>query len=283
MKKKKVIITVCVALCIVLVALVRVFTPYLGRPFLMYCYDEEMSKRGFYPSNTLKRIHSLEADDPVIKFVKYCPELEDIYVYDAHQSGDVIPVDINDIVNPKLKSLHISGEGVNWSALSKCTELEYLNLYDTNLDSFEDISGLEKLETLSIIGDNTEVSLNKLNELKQLWNLDIYCSKYDINCEDFSRLERLAQLSIFCKNDIDCDNFSQMENLCRMFLKTDGKISGLDKLDSVESLTIYSGQLTEEEICGMDSLEEITIYNTKFSEEVESALRENGVIVNYRD
>ncbi|SFD26220.1 leucine-rich repeat domain-containing protein [Ruminococcus albus] len=283
MKKKKVIITVCVALCIVLVALVRVFTPYLGRPFLMYCHDEEIGKRGFHPSNELKSIHSLYADDPVIKFVKYCPELEDIYVYDAHQSGDVIPVDINDIVNPKLKSLYISGEGVNWSGLSKCTELEYLDLYDTNLDSFEDISGLENLETLSIIGDNTEVSLNKLNELKHLWNLDIYCSKYDINCKDFSRLERLARLRIFCKNDIDCDNFSRMENLEMLFLKTEGKISGLDKLDSVVSLTIYSGQVTEDEICGMDSLEEITIYNTKFSEEVESTLREKGVIVNYRD
>ena len=40
MKKKKVIITVCVALCIVLVALVRVFTPYLGRPVSAWPFQQ---------------------------------------------------------------------------------------------------------------------------------------------------------------------------------------------------------------------------------------------------
>ena len=45
MKNKKLMISICVV-CIVLV---RIFTPYLGKPFLIYCSDQN-GDEGFHMS-----------------------------------------------------------------------------------------------------------------------------------------------------------------------------------------------------------------------------------------
>ena len=255
MKKKKIIIGVCVV-CLVLV---RIFTPYLGRPFLIKCYSRESSGKRYYLSNKVYSIHILEADDTIIKFIKYCTELEDVSVSKGYRSGEIIPVDVNDIANPNLKSLQILGETVNLSSLNKCTKLErlFLDIDDLNI---EDISELKKLKYLTIYSNEIN-SLNKLNEFQNLEELELYC--WD--------------------DDIDCADFSKLKNLETLYLSSGGKITGFDKLDSVVEMTIYSGQVKGDEICDMDSIQSVTVYHDKFSEEVESALREKGVFVNYRD
>ncbi|SFD26255.1 hypothetical protein [Ruminococcus albus] len=251
--KKKIIIAVCVV-CLVLV---RIFTPYLGRPFLIKCYSRESSGKRYYLSNKLNNIHILEADDTIIKFIKYCTELEDVSVSEGHRSGEIIPVDVNDIANPNLKSLQILGEAVNLSSLNRCTELErlFLEIDDLNI---EDISELKKLKYLTIYSNEIN-SLNKLNEFQNLEELELHC--WD--------------------DDIDCADFSKLKNVEKMFLSSGGKITGLDKMDSVVELRIYSDQVTEDELCGMDSLEGVTVYHDKLSEKVESKLREKGVFVKY--
>ncbi|MCR5539394.1 MAG: hypothetical protein K6F71_00955 [Ruminococcus sp.] len=255
MKKKKIIIGVCVV-CLVLV---RIFTPYLGRPFLIKCYneDDERSERGYYLSNKVRSMYFTGADDPSIKFVRYCSGLEDIMVSDSFLSD--IPLDINDISNPNLKRIGILTEAVNWSSLNRCTDVDDLGIRADNLNMFEDISGLKKLESLWLYINEAD-SLSKLNEFQNLKRLEIH-SQSDIHFEELSNLENLETL----------------------YLSSGGKITGFDKLDSVVELRIYSDQVTEDELCGMDSLERVTVYHDKLSEKVESALREKGVIVNYRD
>ncbi|MCR5539392.1 MAG: hypothetical protein K6F71_00945 [Ruminococcus sp.] len=283
MKKKKVIITVCVALCIVLVALVRVFTPYLGRPFLIYChgytnyYGNKGSKEKFYLSGDLKKIDLFSSRESCVKFVRYCSDLEELTVY-----GYPYTFNIKDISNPNLKKLDMSGYGVNWSSLNNCTELKDLCISFSDFYTTEDISKLIKMETLSILVNKTELSLNKLNELQNLRKLELNC-KSDIDWVEPLQLKNLNELDIYCANDIDCENLSNLENLETLSLKTDGKITGLDKMDNVVEMYISSDQVTEDEICGMDSLKEITIHITKLSEKVESTLREKGVTIKYID
>lgn len=257
MKKKKVII----AVCIILIVLVRVFTPYLGKPFVIHINAGDIAGpniNGFCLSNKVKYIGLFHSDDSGIKFIKYCTGLEELSVSDSIVSDR--PVDVNDIANPNLKSLQIMGDAVNWSGLNKCTELKELNLSETNLNSFEDISGLKKLEYLRIYNYNIDraVSLDNLNEL-----------------------ENLKELEIACHNDIDCENISQLENLETLYLSTEGKISGLDKLDSVVSLSLNSSvQEIGDELCDMDNLKELHLYNsTKVSLEIQNTLKENGVTI----
>ncbi|SDA25177.1 hypothetical protein SAMN02910447_02564 [Ruminococcus sp. YE71] len=50
MNKKKHFIIVCV-ICI---ALIRIFTPYLGKPFLIFCDNDKAES--FYLSNNVKKL-----------------------------------------------------------------------------------------------------------------------------------------------------------------------------------------------------------------------------------
>ncbi|MCR5539391.1 MAG: hypothetical protein K6F71_00940 [Ruminococcus sp.] len=247
MKKKPVIIAVCV----LIVVLVRLFTPYLGRPFILYCDHGE--RKGFILSTSIKKIDINSAYDPCLRFVKYCPKLEMIDVSGYSEKN------LDHISNPNLKSIIISGDCANWSSLNKCTELEYLDILHGNFQTVEDISGLEKLRVLHIVAPASEFSLNKLNELKNLY-----------------------WLQIVCDNDIDCEYFSQLEKLDSLDLSTYGKITGLDKLDSVTSLILHHpNEEVEKDICGMDSLRELKVYGTKFSDEVDIELEEKHVSVKY--
>lgn len=249
MNKKKYIIIVCV-ICI---ALIRIFTPYLGRPFLIYCDNDKT--RSFHLSDKVKKIELLSSHEMCIKFIRYCTELEEIEVINT---GKKETLNISDISNPELKRLFIAGKCVNWSSLNKCTELNYLHVYESGFTTTEDISELKKLEMLEII-NITDLSLNKLNELKNL-----------------------KKLEIVCPNDIDCDNFSQLDKLETLYLGTSGKISGLDKMDSVVSLTlVHPDKEIGNDICGMDSLKELTVYDAEFSDEVESTLEKKGVVIEY--
>ena len=193
-------------------------------------------------------------NEPCIKFIRYCPELEKIDFVGPFSKS----LNLNDVSNPNLKKLHLGGKCDNWSSLNKCTGLKELRIgYFSGFTTIEDISGLKELETLAIDGGR-ELSLNELNELKNIKELRIYCGD-DINCEDFSQLEKLETLEI----------------------STYEKISGLDKMDTVKSLTLHqSDPEIGNDICGMDSLEEVTV-DARFSEEVENALREKGVSINY--
>ncbi len=254
MNKKKNIIIVCV-ICI---ALIRIFTPYLGRPFLIYCHtlkDGKIQDEAFHLSNKVKKIKLLSAHEPCTRFIRYCSELEALSVLCYPET-----IDIDDISNPDLKSLFVGGKGVNWSSLNQCTELKKLTISYSNFTTAEDISELKELETLKIIENKTDCSLNKLNELKNL-----------------------KELEIACPNDIDCDNFSQLDKLETLYLGTSGKISGLDKMDSVISLTlVHPDKEIGNDICEMDSLKELTVYDAEFSDEVESTLEKKGVIIEYK-
>ena len=76
--------------------------------------------------------------------------------------------------------------------------------------------------------------------------------------------------------------FSQLEKLDSLDLSTYGKITGLDKLDSVTSLILHHpNEEVEKDICGMDSLRELKVYGTKFSDEVDRELEEKHVSVKY--
>ena len=229
MKKKPVIIAVCV----LIVVLVRLFTPYLGRPFILYCDHGE--RKGFILSTSIKKIDINSAYDPCLRFVKYCTKLEMIDVSGYSEKN------LDHISNPNLKSIIISGDCANWSSLNKCTELEYLNILHGNFQTVEDISGLEKLRVLHIVAPASEFSLN-----------------------------------------IDCEYFSQLEKLDSLDLSTYGKITGLDKLDSVTSLILHHpNEEVEKDICGMDSLRELKVYGTKFCDEVDRELEEKHVSVKY--
>ena len=284
MKKKKVIITVCV----VLIVLVRIYTPYLGKPFLIYCRGGGGSKERFYLSSDVKKILQISSHDSCVKFIRYCSNLEELTVLGYPETFN-----IKDISNPNLKKLDMSGYGVNWSSLNNCTELEDLSICFGDFNTTEDISELKNLEKLSIIKYETDISLNKLNEVKSLKELKLICLD-EIDCADLSQLENLEtlylgadesmsstntklknthylnelknvnKLYIRCQNDINCEDFAKLENVETLSLDTDGKIIG-------------------DEICGMDSLKEITIHKTKLSEKVESTLREKGVTIKYID
>lgn len=250
MKKKIIIITIC---CICL-GLIRAFTPYLGKPFFIYCFDGQTE--GFHLSNDIKNIMLATGHEPCIKFIKYCTALEQIGVATTEAT-----IDINDISNPNLKSMSLSGKCVNWSSLNNCTELEYLNTYQCNLTTIEDISELKKLETLNIHENQTELSLTKLNELKNI-----------------------TELTISCPNDIDCNDFSQLDRLEELYLNSNGKISNLDKMDSVTSLTlVHPDKEIGNDICDMDSLKEVHVFNSKFSDEVEKQLKEKNIVIKYHN
>ena len=249
MNKKKYIIIVCV-ICI---ALIRIFTPYLGRPFLIYCDNDKT--RSFNLSDKVKKIELLSSHETRIKFIRYCTEIEEIEVI---ITGKKETLNISDISNPNLKRLSIAGKCVNWSSLNKCTELNYLHAYESGFTTTEDISELKKLEILEII-NITDLSLNKLD-----------------------KLQNLKKLEIICPNDIDCDNFSQLDKLEMLYLGTSGKISGLDKMDSVVSLSlVHPDKEIGNDICGMASLKELTVYDAEFSDEVESTLEKKGVVIEY--
>lgn len=244
MKKKPLITSICVAvLCI---AMARVFTPYLGKPFLIYCDNDK--SRSLHLSNKVKKIELLSSHEPCIKFIKSCTELEEIEVINTSKKETI---NISDISNPNLKRLSIAGKCVNWSSLNKCTELNYLHAYESDLTSIEDISKLENLETLEIT-PSKELSLSNLNALQSLKELSLI-GLDEIDCEEFSKLDKLEtlylganesmssrftrlknpnqlnelkklkELKIRCQNDIDCENVSQPENLESLYLDTDGK------------------------------------------------------------
>ncbi|WP_242871974.1 MULTISPECIES: hypothetical protein [unclassified Ruminococcus] len=104
----------------------------------------------------------------------------------------------------------------------------------------------------------TELSLNKLNELKPI-----------------------TDLTIVCPNDIDCEDFSQLDKLETLYLSTYGNIFGLDKMDSVTSLTlVHPDKEIGSDICSMDSLRELTVFDTKFSDEVEKNLKKRVLLLN---
>jgi hypothetical protein len=274
MKKKKIIITVCV----VLIVLVRIYTPYLGKPFLIYCCGGGGSKERFYLSSDVKKILQISSHDSCVKFIRYCSNLEELTVLGYPETFN-----IKDISNPNLKKLDMSGYGVNWSSLNNCTELKDLCISFSDFYTTEDISKLIKMETLSILVNKTELSLNKLNELQNLRKLELNC-KSDIDWVEPLQLKNLNELNIYCANDIDCENFTKLENLETLYLGTEGKITGLDKMDSVVSLSLnHPDQAIEEDICDMDSLKEVTVWNTKLSEKVESTLREKGVTIKYEN
>ncbi|SFB84144.1 hypothetical protein [Ruminococcus albus] len=279
MKKKPVIIAVCV----LIVVLVRLFTPYLGRPFLIYCHGGQNGDEDFYLSSKVNKVVIYSSDDPCIKFLRYCTALEKLEV-----SGIISTIDINDIANPNIKELYISGYGVNWSGLNKCTDLKELLLSVCDFKSTEDISELKNLESLSIFRPKTEVSLDKLNELKNISYLEINCTN-DIDCEDFSQLEKLDKLILASEGkitgldkidsvkilsltmhqsdqnisrDINCEDFAQIENLEALSLETDGKIIGLDG-------------------SSFDTLKRLRVSENQLSDEVKENLKENGVYIEY--
>ena len=292
MGKKKIII----AVYILGIILLRLFTPYLGKPFLIYC--DGGSGNGFHLSSKVKRIYNLDVNDPCVEFVKYCTKVEKVTVND--NSGKF---DIKNIANPNLNTIEFSGEGVNWSSLNKCTNLKNLIITDSNFSTYEDICELKKLETLSIYEKETDISFNKLNELTNLKELTVVCTN-DIECEDISSLENLEvlilsskgkistrlndmknlkELSINCQNDIDCEDFSQLKNLEKLYLKSDGKVTGIDKLDNVTSLTIsHSSQPIGTEICELDSLKEVSIGEVRLIDGALVKLVDKGVTVNFK-
>lgn len=302
MKKKIIIITIC-CLCL---GLIRSFTPYLGKPFLIYCDNDKA--RGFYLSNKVKKIELLSPNEPCIKFIRYCSELEEIGYIGSFKE----PLNISDISNLNLKRLFIAGKCVNWSSLNECTELEELHLSYSDFTSIEDISNLKKLEILYICNE-TELSLNKLNELQNLKELSII-GLQEIDCEKFSNLDRvealylgdnesmssrsarlknpnqlnelknLKELRIRCQNNIDCEDFSKLEKLESLYLNTDGNISGLDKMDNVTSLTlVHPNQEIGNDICDMDAIKEVHVFNSKLSDEVEKKLEKKHVVIKYHN
>ncbi|MBO4867626.1 MAG: hypothetical protein J5582_13875 [Ruminococcus sp.] len=285
MKKKKAII---IALCVVIVVLVRIFTPYLGKPFLIYCHCEKgkETREDFYLSSKVNKVVIFSSDDPCIKFLRYCSGLEEIEIIGSFSKA----IDLNDIASPSLIKFDNAGKCVNWSGLNRCTELKHLHTYESDFKTTADISGLKNLETLQII--ETEISLDKLNELKSLKSLTLLCSM-EINCEDLSELDKLEtlnlgrnesmynkntrlkntdqlnklknlkELNIRCQNDINCEDFAQLENLEVLSLESDGKITGLDSV-------------------GMDNLIRINIPITKLTNEAKKKLKEKGVFINYK-
>ena len=301
MNKKKHIIIVC----IICIALIRIFTPYLGRPFLIYCHtlkDGKIQDEAFHLSNKVKKIELFSAHEPCTRFIRYCSELEALSVLCLPET-----IDINDISNPDLKSLIVGGKGVNWSSLNQCTELKKLTISYSNFTTAEDISELKELETLKIIENKTDCSLNKLNELKNLKELEITYHD-NIDCEDFSQLDKLETLYLGThgiisgldkidsvksltlvqknqedKRDINCEDLLNMKELETLDICTYGNISGLDKMDSVVSLTlVHPDREVGNDICEMDSLKELTVYNAEFSDEVESTLEKKGVVIEYK-
>lgn len=263
MKKKPLITTICVAvLCI---AMVRVFTPYLGKPFLIYCDNDK--SRSLHLSNKVKKIELLSAREPCIKFIRSCTELEEIEVINTSKKETV---NISDISNPNLKRLSIAGKCVNWSSLNKCTGLKYLHAYESDFTSIEDISKLEKLETLEII-NSTELSLSKLNELKNLKELSLI-GLDEIDCEEFSKLDKLETLYLGA-NESMSSRFTRLKNP-----------NQLNEMDSVISLTlVHPDQEIGKDICDMDSLKELTVFDTKFPAEIEQALEDKGVTLEYKE
>lgn len=285
MKKSK---KVLIAVCIICLVLVRIFTPYLGRPFLIKCNVNGDGDKKFYLSGDVNKIYLFSSHDPCIKFIKYCNDLEELSVL-----GNPDTFNIEDIANPNLIKLSLSGDGINWSSLNKCTELKELFISCfSNFTTVEDISGLTKLERLTIYNDE-ELSLSKLNELKNLKELTIVCLN-EIDCEDLSQLEKLEklnldthgsikfkqktglknadqlnklknlkELNICCNNDINCEDFAQLENLEVLSLESDGKITGLDSV-------------------GMDNLIRINIPITKLTNEAKKKLKEKSVFINYK-
>lgn len=282
MKKSK---KVLIAVCIICLVLVRIFTPYLGRPFLIYCRGGGGSKERFYLSSKVNKVVIYSPDDPYIKFLRYCSGLEEIEIIGSYSKA----IDLNDIASPSLIKFDNAGKCVNWSGLNRCTELKHLHTYKSDFKTTADISGLKNLETLQII--ETEISLDKLNELKSLKSLTLLCSM-EINCEDLSELDKLEtlnlgrnesmynkntrlkntdqlnklknlkELNIRCQNDINCEDFAQMENLEAMCLETDGKITGLDG-------------------SGFDSLKRLRVSEHQLSDEVKENLKEKGVYIEY--
>jgi hypothetical protein len=275
MKKRKIIIGVFVVICLILV---RIFTPYLGRPFLIYCDNGEIVGKRYHLSSDVKKILQISSHDSCVKFIRYCSNLEELTVLGYPETFN-----IKDISNPNMKKLDMSGYGVNWSSLNNCTELKDLCISFSDFNTTEDISELKKLETLSIIVNKTELYLNKLNDLQNLRKLELNCET-DIDCVEPLQLKKLNELFIHCANDIDCDYFTKLENLETLYLGTEGKITGLDKMDSVVYLSLnHPDQAIEEDICDMDSLKEVTVWNTKLSEKVESTLKEKGVTIKYEN
>ena len=127
--KKKVIISISV-ICILCIALVRLLTPYLGKPFFIYCNavtEENGTEKDFYLSNKVKKIKLFSANEPCIKYIRYCSELEELSVLCYPET-----IDIADISNPNIKRLFVGGNCVNWSSLNQCTELRELEVCFSN-------------------------------------------------------------------------------------------------------------------------------------------------------
>lgn len=101
---------------------------------------------------------------------------------------DVSSVGFGEDVFP-IMHLNISGEFSDISALINLPNLQFLNIYDSNVSDISVLANFPKLETLELDGNNIS-DISALANMKSLWVLSLENN----NISDITVLENLTEL-----------------------------------------------------------------------------------------
>jgi Leucine-rich repeat (LRR) protein len=137
-------------------------------------------------------------------------------------------------------------------AISRCTNLMYMELYNTKLDSLpKSMQNLRRLELLRIVANESDTmripeeltSLRGLRDL-QLLNCNLY--KLPKTVQNFDAMERMIISG--CKLDSLPDNFGYMPRLKHLDLENNSILvlpPSFTKLKKLEYLSLRNNKLTE--------------------------------------
>jgi hypothetical protein len=122
------------------------------------------------------------------------------------------------------------------SSLFNCTSLEYLGITKYKGENLEEFEKLINLKTLSI-GQSSIETLNGLNKLVGLENLDLFNNRKLVNFQGIGNLKSLKRLSIeSCKGLNEINEVSSLYNLEKLIINNCGDIESIKPIESLKNL-----------------------------------------------
>lgn len=177
------------------------FSCIFGTPEYIYipCSYNEKFDGGLVATEKVEQIRISGCKKLKIAYnaLKHCNNLK-FFEYTDYE--DNILKDLNFLpVNGKLNTIWIGGKVNNWSGLSRCKNLEYITLRDSNFSNFADLEHLSKLKDLDIRSCN-QLDYSGIETLNSL-DFISYCG----DNFDFTGLEKSKSLnSVIVKSENIC-------------------------------------------------------------------------------